>query len=315
METFGLNAHPNLAKTITKSASKQTYYTILLFADHERVELAYRAYAYFRWVDDILDGKTITGVERTEFIDRQQKLLHGCERGEVPFEISSEESMLVDLIRGDATTHSGLQSYIHSMLDVMIFDAGRRGRLITQAELNEYTHNLATAVTEAMHYFIGQSCYSPRDESRYLAVSAAHITHMLRDTWDDIHAGYFNIPQEVLDGGHIRPEDVTSFAYKSWVRNRVQLARKYFKAGRNYLSKVENWRCRLAGYAYIARFDDVLKMIERDGYVLRPSYPERTVTETLLIATRVLLASSRHQRIDPRESAAIRPFPNTLEKP
>ena len=44
------------ASSITKAASKQTYYTIRFLVDRERVEDAYRAYAYFRWVDDVLDA-------------------------------------------------------------------------------------------------------------------------------------------------------------------------------------------------------------------------------------------------------------------
>jgi len=41
-----------LAATITRTASKQTYYTIRFLVDAGLVEDAYRAYAYFRWVDD-----------------------------------------------------------------------------------------------------------------------------------------------------------------------------------------------------------------------------------------------------------------------
>jgi phytoene/squalene synthetase len=141
--------------------------------------------------------------------------------------------------------------------------------------LNEYTRLLASAVTEAMHHFIGHGCYSPQNETRYLAVTAAHITHMLRDTFDDIQAGYFNIPREVLDANHITPKDIQSDAYRAWVQSRVQLARMYFKAGREYLNRVEDPRCRLAGFAYTARFECVLDSIEREGYLLRAAYPER----------------------------------------
>ena len=96
------------------------------------------------------------------------------------------------------------------MMLVMDFDTRRRGRLISQVELNEYTRWLAVAVTEALHYFIGHDCFTPHDEARYLAVSAAHITHMLRDTYADMRAGYFNIPREVLEANHIGPQDVLS---------------------------------------------------------------------------------------------------------
>jgi phytoene/squalene synthetase len=189
--------------------------------------------------------------------------------------VNVEEQMLVDLIRNDTEKNSGLQSYLRNMMAVMAFDANRRGRVIPQSELNEYTYLLASAVTEAMHFFIGHCCYSPQNEMRYLAVSAAHITHMLRDTIDDIQAGYYNIPREVLDANHITPQDVKSDAYRAWVKSRVQLARTYFKAGREYLNQVENPRCRLAGFAYTARFECVLDSIERDGYLLRATYPER----------------------------------------
>jgi phytoene/squalene synthetase len=183
--------------------------------------------------------------------------------------------MLVELVRKDNEKNSGLQCYLRDMMGVMSFDAARRGRLISQLELTEYTSLLASAVTEAMHYFIGHFSYSPRNEARYLAVTAAHMTHMLRDTFDDVRAGYYNIPREVLDVNHITPQDVQSDAYRSWVRGRVQLARKHFKVGREYLKQVENPRCRLAGYAYAARFEWLLNTFEREGYCLRPRYNER----------------------------------------
>ncbi len=271
------NTKPDLglAPSITKTASKQTYYTVRFLVDRDRVDDAYRTYAYFRWVDDTLDAETGSDLDRSAFIERQKSLLEACFRGETPRDTDIHERMLVELVRSDHEKNSGLQCYLRNMMGVMSFDAGRRGRLISQLELNEYTHLLASAVTEAMHYFIGHCCYSPRDDTRYLAVTAAHITHMLRDTFDDVQAGYYNIPREVLEAGHITPQDVQSYAYRTWVRGRVQLARKYFKAGREYLSRVQNPRCRLAGFAYAARFEWLLNTFEREGFGLRPQYEER----------------------------------------
>ena len=264
-----------LAPSITKAASKQTYFTIRFLADRDRVADAYRAYAYFRWVDDTLDTGAGSGFARSAFINRQTSLLENCYHGESVCDATIEEQMLIELVRSDTEKDSGLQSYLRNMMAVMAFDAERRGRVISQSELNDYTRWLSSAVTEAMHYFIGHCCYSPQNEARYLAVTAAHITHMLRDTFDDIQAGYFNIPREVLDANHITPQDIQSDAYRSWVRSRVRLARTYFNTGREYLNQVENPRCRLAGLAYTARFECVLDLIERDGYLLRPAYPER----------------------------------------
>jgi phytoene/squalene synthetase len=273
----------NLASSITKAASKQTYYTIRFLVDRARVDDAYRAYAYFRWVDDVLDatassGPALSEVEaskRMAFLERQKSLLESCYRGEPPRDVTIQERMLVELVQGDLEKHSGLQSYLRNMMLVMDFDARRRGRLISQVELNEYTHWLAVAVTEAMQYFIGHDEFTPHDETRYLAVSAAHITHMLRDTYDDMQAGYYNIPREVLEAHQIWPQEVQSEAYRAWVKGRVQVAREYFEAGRVYFRRVQNWRHRLAGFAYMARFEWLLETIKREDYILRSQYSER----------------------------------------
>jgi phytoene/squalene synthetase len=283
------------ASSITKSASIQTYYTIRFLADRERRGDAYRAYAYFRWVDDLLDADSASGPARLSFLERQKSLLEKCHQGWMPVDVSFQENFLVELVRhGD--TSSGLQLYLDNMMQVMEFDARRRGRLISEGELNEYTHWLSVAVMEAIHHFIGHDDDSPHDETRYLAVAAAHITHMLRDTFDDIHLGYYNIPGEVIETHHIGPQDTQSEAYRDWVRSRIALARQYFKAGKQYFARVQNPRCRLACYAYIARFEWLLDTIERENYFLRPQYPERKSTRTGLLMSWLALSTMLNLR-------------------
>ena len=292
------------AASITRAASKQTYYTIRFLVDRDRAEDAYRAYAYFRWMDDVLDAALGSGsvpseveaYERRAFLKRQMSLLESCYRGEAPRDANIQEKMLVELVRGDRDKKSGLGVYLRNMMLVMDFDARRRGRLISQGELNQYTRWLAVAVTENLHYFIGHGEFAPRHETRYLAVSAAHIAHMLRDTYDDMQAGYYNIPRIVLEVNHIGPQDVQNDAYRFWVKCRVQLAREYFQAGRAYFKRVENPRCRLACFAYIARFDWLLDTIEREGYLLRPQYEERKHLSTGLRMGWLALSSAINLR-------------------
>lgn len=264
-----------LARSITHAASAQTCYTILVLADRDRVQDAYRAYAYFRWLDDTLDGGALSEPARRAIVARQQALVERCYRGVRPSGLSDEERLLSDLIARDGGRSSGLETYIRHMMAVMAFDATRRGKLVSGQSLTQYTRWLSTAVTEAMHHFIGYGSAAPRGEARYAAVTAAHITHMLRDTLDDASAGYFNVPRELVEGRGIDPADVSGDAYRAWVRERVHLARGLFNQGRAYLARVESARCRLAAHAYIARFEFILDAIERDGFVLRPAYPER----------------------------------------
>lgn len=169
-----------LPALITKKASKQTYYTIRFLVDRDRVVDAYRAYAYFRWVDDELDEKLLNSAERLAFLEHQQELIKSCYTNEMLSNLNIEEELLRDLIRNDQEPHSGLQSYIRNMMAVMAFDADRRERQISQHELHEYTRHLSTAVTEALHYFIGHYDVRPRTPTLPRSDGRSHSTHASR---------------------------------------------------------------------------------------------------------------------------------------
>jgi phytoene/squalene synthetase len=265
---------PDLAVAITRAASKQASLTVDFLVDPELRPDAYRAYAYFRWLDDRLDGDRMEKAERRAFVRRQWRLVEGCYRGEGPASPNNEEELLVDLIRRDPQPNSGLQVYIRRMMAIMAFDAERQGRLISSVELAGYTQNLAAAVTEALHYFIGHAFSLPRSRARYCGAAGAHIVHMLRDTVADVKAGYFNVPREYLAAHGICPDDLSSPALRDWVRARLQLARACFESGGEYLAGIGNRRFRMAGHAYMARFAEVMDAIERDDYRLRQEYPE-----------------------------------------
>lgn len=255
-----------LAAGITKAASKPTDLIIRFLVDRDRVADAYRAYAYFRWLDDQLDQGEQEKAACLAFVGQQQRLVEACYRGERPGHLTAEEQLLVELIQSDPAQSSGLYTYIGNMMAVMAFDAERKGRLISQAELNHYSRCLAVAVTEALHYFIGRGTHSPQGGSRYLAATAAHISHMLRDTQEDVAAGYFNVPRPFLDSYGIGPAQIETVPYQMWVERRVRQARSYFQAGQSYLTGVESPRCRLAARLYMRRFARTLDQIEQDGY-------------------------------------------------
>jgi len=265
----------SIAVSITKAASKQTYYTIRIFADRALVDQAYRAYGYFRWVDDILDENRADKLMKIAFIQRQKNILNACYRGVSPEGIYLEEQMLVDLVQNDEGSNPGLRSYLDNMMAVLEFDARRRGTLISQAELDQYSQSLAAAVSDAMFYFIGHDDPLPGNKSFYMSVNAAHIVHMLRDTLDDNQLGYFNIPREYLQDHEISPFEIESRAYQEWVCSRVKLARKFFEQGAGSLAEIKNVRCKMVGYAYTARFEWMLRTIERDNFCLRSEYKER----------------------------------------
>lgn len=283
-----------LAAHITWTASKQSFLTLRLLADGGKKADALRAYAYFRWVDDTLDAGALNKKEARAFLKRQKQLLAALKRGRMVRGLAPEEQILADLLREAPAVPQGLQSYLDHLLAVMAFDTERRGRYVSQNELDAYSYHLAAGVTEMLHHFVGCTRAAPAaDPRRYLAATGAHIAHMLRDTHDDLAAGYFNIPSEVLDEHLLEPHDFGSPAYRHWVRDRVEQARADFQGGRAYLARVPSFRCRLAGYSYIARFEGVLDLIERDDFVLRDAYPEtKTPTATLAMIGSALTSAA-----------------------
>lgn len=289
------NRSAELARTITRSSSKQSYYTARLMVDKHLELDCYRAYGYFRWIDDIVDIECRTQDERLAFIDRQNKLVASLYRGERPNGLIPEEEILVDLIQNDIDKSFRLESFIHNFLAIIEFDAERKGRQITQFELDWYANTLGKAVTDGILYFVSNDYDYPGSEQRYLAATGAHITHMLRDFVEDYQAGYFNIPEGVIEQTNYKKSILTSNRMRTWVKSRVDLARQYFMDGKKYLDKLPLLRSRIVGYWYCARFEHLLKVIEQDDYVLQDSYKKgNTLVTWLKFAGIALVQIWRH---------------------
>jgi phytoene/squalene synthetase len=264
-----------LAHAITRASSKQSYYTACLLVDKDLVDDCCRAYGYFRWADDVIDLNLLPKEQRIAFIERQNNLVERLYRGETPKDLCPEEEIIADLIQHDRGENSGLKSFIRNFMAILEFDAKRKGRSILQQELNWYSDCLGKAVTDAIQYFVSNGHPYPDDPKRYLAATAAHITHMLRDLVLDLDEGYVNIPCEYLEENDLDPKDVENPHMRAWVKSQVEHARQNFLQGKKYLDQLEVLRCKIAGYWYCARFECVLTAIEKDGYILRANYHER----------------------------------------
>jgi phytoene/squalene synthetase len=231
--------------------------------------------------------------------------------GERPADLTPEERIIADLIGHDRGADRGLQSLVRNFLAIIEFDAHRRGGLVSQGELVWYSNRLGKAVTDAIQYFIGNGHPYPTAGNHYLAATAAHITHMLRDMVEDAAEGYINIPREYLEAHDINPEEVDSPPFRAWVRERVLQARRYFCEGKRDIDGLDVLRCKIAAHWYCARFEGLLDTIERDGYVLRAGYSRRRKLSTWLrMAALAASVSLRHiaRRSRRDTGASQRPF-------
>jgi len=271
-----------LARMITRASSKQTYYTARLMVDQNLESDCYRAYSYFRWVDDMVDDDCQTKTDRLAFIRRQKNLFERLYRIETCADMTPEEEILADLIRNDRGKCYRLRSYIRNFLAIIEFDAERKGRMITQGELDWYASTLGKAVTDGIQYFVCNGFPYPESENRYLAATGAHIAHMLRDMAEDFQTGYFNIPGEKIEFDQNGVLRFDSPSMRVWVKARVQLARQYFAKGKQYLDELPVLRCRIVGHWYCARFGYLLDTFEHDGYVLHSSYKKPNILITWL---------------------------------
>jgi phytoene/squalene synthetase len=287
----------SMAQSITRAGSKQTYFTAQLLVDKDLVNDFYKAYAYFRWVDDFIDIESQSKDERISFVKRQRNLLDSLYNNELPGDLVPEEKIVADLIGNVNGNNSGLRSFVTNMFAIIEFDAYRRGRIIKRSELNWYTDSLSQSVTDGLQYFIGNGSLYPGGENQYLAAAAAHISHLLRDTIRDLADGFINIPQEYLTEHGIGPEDVHSPPYLAWVQHRVEQAKEYFREGKLYLDSLDVLRCKIMGYWYCARFEGVLNIIERDGYKLRADYKKEFVWLKMLWLSVLLTFQHNFRRI------------------
>ena len=262
----------SLAKNITKSSSIQTYYTMLLLADKELVDECYKGYAYFRWVDDQIDIDINSLKTRLSFINRQKRIINDSYKGKKISGLSPEERLITELISSDTDKDSKLKSFIINFFKIIEFDAYRKDKDISEKNLDWYSETLGKAVTDCLQYFIGNKVNYPESKDRCKAAIAAHITHMLRDLREDIVNGYVNIPIEYLKKYKLKLDDINADAFVNFIKDRVTLARKYFKLGKKYIDSLPVLRCKIAGYWYHARFERILNIIERDNYILREDY-------------------------------------------
>lgn len=264
-----------LAREITYKSSLRTYLIIRLLADKCLVKDAFKAYGYFRWLDDQVDMYQKTKRNRVSFIDRQKQLIDACYAKKPVKPVCPEEKMIVELIASDPAQRgkdSKLRSFILNFFAIIEFDAYRKNTFISQKELTWYSKTLAKAVTDGIEHFINHTYQYPDSPNHYKAAFGAHITHMIRDSLEDIPAGYINIPKEYLREYSLKPADSNAPALQNWVKQQADKARKELHLGKQYITKLRVLRGKLAASWYCCRFESVLNSVEKDKYKLRLRY-------------------------------------------
>ena len=129
-------------------------------------------------------------------------------------------------------------------------------------ELAQYSYWLGRSYTKVLQACIAYPYEYPDHEYRYYAGVGAHITHIMRDLYEDLALGYINISEEDISRYSIDIRCPTGASLRGWTLKTVKTARKYLNWGKLYLSTVPIVRCRVMGYLYCSRYEMVLDAIE-----------------------------------------------------
>ncbi len=116
-----------LARKITRQSSRQTYLTISLLVNRSLAPECYKAYAYFRWLDDQIDTGNKSLAERLNFIERQHQIINDSFQGIPVTDSTPEENLIISLIQSNPAPDTKLTTFIHSFFAVIEFDAKRKG--------------------------------------------------------------------------------------------------------------------------------------------------------------------------------------------
>jgi len=250
------------ATATTKRHNPSAYWLSNLLYDKGMTPIFCLIYAYFRWLDDYIDEPNTESFVCRQMVANQKELLVGAYCNPRMSVSSTPEAMIVSVIDYDKSRGMLLKTSIMDMIAALEWDTYRRGKVVSSKELAQYSWWLGRSYTKALQAFIAYPYKYPDHEYRYYAGVGAHITHIMRDFYEDLSLGYINISKEDIRHYSIDIRCPIALSLREWAQKTVITARKYINWGKLYLSTLPIFRCRLMGYIYCSRYEMVLDVIE-----------------------------------------------------
>ena len=168
------------------------------------------AYAYARWLDDVVDSGGVPESTKSEIFERQKLILSSYPSVQELRPLSIPESLLCLLLDQDARWGGRMRDSIVETFDTFEFDLARRFRRVRRAELDDYSERMGVSFARSIALLLGVEGLPTRAELAPLA-RAGCKTFMLRDLREDLEHGYINIPLE--DDGIVQ-----DLGLSAWVR-------------------------------------------------------------------------------------------------
>jgi hypothetical protein len=123
-------------------------YMITWFFPKARGRLFWKIYVYFRWVDDIVDSKSLSQGSKREFLDLQNKLLKQMYEGRCKRKkMRHEEKGIYDAIMlyKGSKDEEELKKHIFNMMQTFEYDLQRHGKAVDEREFMKYSRYISDA--------------------------------------------------------------------------------------------------------------------------------------------------------------------------
>lgn len=278
-----------VARQRVKASNLTAYILVRLFTRADRNDYLCMAYAYFRWIDDIVDSPTTSDEEKEQFIERQRRFLANLYDGLV-FQDSRtlEEQFAQCFVAYDRKMGCILKDDVLGMLSVLKHDLERDRVPWPAAEMHEFITLESRSYINMIRFSCGEEGnYS--GSNRYDEGVACKLAHMLRDFIEDLNQGTMNISRDDLEKYEINLDKVNNENFRLWVRDQVMFAGECFRLGRRNLSNSSQLRYKIASNLYCAKYEDILAMIEQDKYFLRSDYRRTALTKAKFLSRSILV--------------------------
>ena len=189
--------HTKVASNYVYKENKKYWLNITLLLPKRRRESALFLCAYLIMVDNAIDGKELTIIEKKKFVSDQLKLIDLLIHGEKPFPIHREQKYLLEFY--NYCLAIGKKNYIYdvkTIVESLKWDVGRLENegIFSEKDLTKYMDNL---LKSTFRVFVNLLLPDKKEyyNNDYISEFFWHLANA-RDFKEDLEAGYINISKE-----------------------------------------------------------------------------------------------------------------------
>jgi phytoene synthase len=274
----------DLCRRITKSEAKNFYYAFRTLP-HRKRRAIYAAYAFFRRVDDVVDGDASLDVKRERLIQARALM--------DPGRSADGPDIVLLALKHAIDEHSIPKSYFGDFVEGMEMDLVQT-RYRDFEELRSYCYGVASAVGLISIAVFGYTDPKAKEYAVDLGI-AMQLTNILRDLGEDAGRDRIYIPTDELSAYGYSETDLlsgtTNDAFRELMSFQVERARQYFRSGLKLIPLVTT-ESRACPSALAEVYNAILDRIEASEYDVFSRRIGLSPVEKLLMVAR-LWATSR----------------------